>query len=203
MFDRLDRLRRFRRPRPYWMLSAVAALVAALITASVVQRAESTLSAYGTRTTVAVAASDLAVGHAVTTDDVVWQDVPTVLANGTASVDPVGRTVVHPILDGELLVDERLAPGGLSPTQSLIGADRRALVVDAPDDLGPFAPGDQVDLLAARFDGGRASWVARDATVVALGESTITVAVDEGDAPEAARAALDGTIVLALIGEPG
>ncbi len=203
MLDLLPRRRWRRRSRPYWLLSVAGALVAGLVTAGTVQRAEQTIADYGTRSRVAVASADLAIGDVVEEADVTWRELPEVLVAGSPVADPVGRTVVSPVLRGEPLAGERLAPGGLSTVEALIGPGRRAIVIDLVDDLAAFARGARVDVLAGgSTPSGSARWVARDATIVDVGERSATVAVDEADAPGAARAALDGAVVLALIGEP-
>lgn len=202
MLDHLGWPRGRRRPRPYLLVSIIGAVIAGTITAGIVQRAEETIAGYGTRVEVPVASTALEPGDVITAADVTWSELPTRLLAGTPVDDPVGRAVVSPILAGEPLADERLAPGGLSPTEALIGPGRRAIVIDLTEAVTTFALGDRVDLLAADdVTSHSARWVARDAVVVDVGDTTTTVAVDEDDAPAAARAALDGTVVLALIGE--
>lgn len=201
MFDRLIGWPRRRGRTAFWPLTLAAAVVAGLITLGVVGRAERTADDYGVRAVVAVAARDLDVGHEVVEDDVVWRELPAVLLPPDPLDVPVGRVVAAPVLAGEPFVARRLGPEGLRGPRALIGPGRRALVLARPDDADSLRVGDAVDLLSADVIGsGQATWVAREASVVALGETSATIAVDEADAPAAARAALDGTIAIALIG---
>lgn len=201
MFDRLFGRPRHRGRIAFWPLTLAAAVTAGLLTLDAVGRAERTAADFGGRVVVAVASRDLDVGHEVVEDDLLWRELPAVLLPAGRLDEPVGRVVTAPVLEGEPLVAPRLGPDGLVGPTALIGPGRRALVVSRPDGADTLRVGDAVDLLSADSIGsGHATWVARDAAVVALGDASATIAVDEHDAPAAARAALDGTIVIALIG---
>ena len=112
--------------------------------------------------------------------------------------------------EGEVLVEHRLAPGGLAGAAALLPPDTRALAV--PDGAGGLAlrPGDRVDLLAVidpfaigadpgRSPGGSiAEVVANGATVVAVSEDATTVAVPTDRIGSVAAALAQGVVTLAL-----
>ncbi|MGH9138594.1 MAG: RcpC/CpaB family pilus assembly protein, partial [Acidimicrobiales bacterium] len=93
---------------------------------------------------------------------------------------------------------------------ALVPAGHRALAL--PVTAGVGAPsvvvGDRVDVLAAfdmldepdTADVDPAGVVTAGAVVVDVGESAVTVAVPEDDAPRVAFAAARGTVTLALVG---
>lgn len=61
--------------------------------------------------------------------------------------------------------------------------------------------GDRVDVLAPDVGGlGAARRLARSAAVLAVAESSVTLGVSVTEAPEVARAVLDGAVALALVG---
>jgi Flp pilus assembly protein CpaB len=194
------RLRLGRRLR-FWPSSLIAALVAGVVTAAVVADARSAARSSGERHRVPVAARELAVGHPIEAGDVEWAELPRAATRGATGDDPVGRVVRERILDSEPIAAERLAPAGASGAGALVPDGHRAVAVPVGPLRPPLDPGDLVDVLTApAFGAGRADAVARGALVIARDEEVVTVAVAESELARTARAVLDGSALLALVG---
>jgi Flp pilus assembly protein CpaB len=191
---------RFSRRRRLGRLVAAAglALVAGGSAASAVARGNDLARTYGTRTAVVVATHDLDPGSTVTDADLRTVDRPDALVVGTRIDDPRGRTVATRVLAGEVIVGERLAPDGLTGPMALAPAGTRGIAVPTPGGRPPVRPGDRVDVVAVLLDSGRATRTASAGVVVAIDDDAITVAVAPDEVSATARAALDGTAVLAL-----
>jgi hypothetical protein len=86
-----------------------------------------------------------------------------------------------------------VATHDLDPGSTVTDADLRT--VDRPDAL---VVGTRVDVVAVLLDSGRATRTASAGVVVAIDDDAITVAVAPDEVSATARAALDGTAVLAL-----
>src|SRR4029079_18238552 len=83
--------------------------VAALVDAG--RAAADARAEWGETVTVAVVGRDLRAGHVVTATDISVEPRPrAVVPEGALAGDAVGRTVVAPILGGEVVVAARLAP---------------------------------------------------------------------------------------------
>jgi Flp pilus assembly protein CpaB len=180
--------------RTYWFVTLVAAALAGSITTTVVARAQSALSSYGTRTSVTVAERALARGHTITDADIARLDFPDgLLPDGWVDSDPIGRVVIDPVVDGEVLVEARLAAPDLAGSGALLETGTRAITIPVSAPLDAIVIGDRVDLLDLD------RWVARDAVVIGMTDTSLTVAVDEREAPAVARAVVDGAITPALL----
>jgi Flp pilus assembly protein CpaB len=183
------------------VVTGALALTAGVITAGVVARANDLADAYGDRQPVPVAIHDLEVGAVLGPGDVAWQPRPLALLGGSPVDEPIGRTVVAVILAGEPIVAERVAPGGRRGPMALAPADTRAIAIPVGDDRPPLAVGDRVDVLALGLEGSsRAQRVAASSVVVAVSDETVTVAVESDEVAATARAALEASAVLALVG---
>jgi Flp pilus assembly protein CpaB len=174
----------------------VTRLLPALAVALVLGPLRSSPPGDGLHPPVLVAARDLAVGATITAADL--ERAPVRVAGGTAAPDAVGRVVVHPVLDGEPIVEERLAPDGLEGTAALIPPGQRAIAVPIALAVPPVAVGDHVDVVTTD-ELGRAS-VVRDALVVATTDAALSVAVDADDAAHLAGALATGAVTVALAG---
>jgi Flp pilus assembly protein CpaB len=180
------------------------ALVAGAWAADVVSAADEARTAYGTTREVTVVLRDIDPGVSVRESDVEVRSLPDVAIPDGAAVDPVGRTVRHPLVAGEVVVESRLAGGDGGPA-ALIGPGRRAISLPRSERGLALAVGDVVDVLAPESpDGGASSGgarrVARSAEVVGADEDTVTVAVSATETPGVARAVLDGAVTVALVG---
>lgn len=185
-------------------LALVLAALAGVVAARSVGRAEQLRAAYGTTRAVPVAARDLAPGQVVAVDDLRWEDRPTGLLPDDPAPDPVGRTLLQPVAAGEVVLRRRLLDGAGGPL-ALVPPGGRALAVPVAATAPSLRVGDRVDVLAA--DAGAvasgARRVAREATVVAVADDRVTVAVTASEAPAVARASLDGLVALALVAPGG
>jgi Flp pilus assembly protein CpaB len=194
MRPRFLRRRRTRRT----IIATAVTLVAAAALASALARAGDLADDFGERRVVAVATRDLGAGIELVDGDLRWTERPLASIGGTVTEAPAGRMVVEPVLEGEAVVDERLAAEGAHGPTALAPAGSRALAVPTPAGRPPLVLGDRLDVVAATPDGSTARRVARDAVVVAVDDENVTVAVAGDELGAVARAVLDGTAVLAL-----
>jgi Flp pilus assembly protein CpaB len=140
-------------------------------------------------------------GDRIGADDVRWQDRPVGLIGGTPLDGPDGRTVTSPILAGEVVVAERVGATGIRGPMALAPEHARAVAIAVGTNRPPVAVGDHVDVLQVAADGGsRAQRVAESAVVVSVDDDAITVAVAADELPSTARAALEATAIIALVG---
>lgn len=180
------------------IIAACVTVVAAAVLASSLGRAGDLADDFGERRAVAIAARDLSAGVELVESDLRWVERPVALIAGSVTDAPIGRVVVEPVLEGEAVVDERLAVDGIHGPTALAPAGSRALAVPTPAGRPPLVLGDRLDVVAATLDGSTARRVAEDAVVVAVDDENVTVAVASDELGPVARAVLDGTAVLAL-----
>ena len=193
----------------------VTAVVTAVAVSSVVRSAEQTRSRWADTRPVAVAEHDLAPGDVVDAGAVVVRQMPTAAVAGAASdVVPLGAVVRYPIAAGEPVIDDRLAPQGLTGVAALVPAGHRAVAVaKGPAGTPPVHPGDRVDLVALTPGttdiaepeseaeaAAPATTLVDQALVVDVSDTAVTVAVPEALAPEVAYGAAQGLVVLTLVG---
>jgi Flp pilus assembly protein CpaB len=194
------------------------ALATALVVASVVRAGDEARRRWGTTTPVAVAVRDLAPGDAVTAGAVEVRDLPeAVVPSGALDEAPAGAIARQPVVAGEALVAERLAPHGLAGTAALVPAGQRAVAVPVgPTGAPPHVVGDQVDVLVVSpglagpptgadrpteaGPGPPAFALVERGLVVAADDTSASVAVPEPDAPDLAFAVSQGGVVLTLTG---
>jgi Flp pilus assembly protein CpaB len=186
----------------------VLALATGLVVASLVSSAEAARERWGRARPVAVATRDLAPGEVIDGSSAEVRRLPeAAVSPGALAQLPAGSVVRQPVLAGEALVGERLAPEGLMGVAALIPAGHRAVAVPiGPVAAPPLAIGDLVDVLAvvpvaSETAGGEPSFpLVEAAVVVDVGEQSISVAVPEADAPRVAWVLTNGSVVLALSG---
>jgi Flp pilus assembly protein CpaB len=204
-------VRRARRsPTAWWSAAAAVAVLAATRLSAIDDEAEARRAAWGEAVTVAVAARDLAAGDVIGPGDVVVDEWPRAMVPDRAVEEPpIGRTVAAPIVVGEAVVSDRVAPEGLSDVAALLPPGWRAVAVPSASggfgaDAPPLALGDRVDVLATfevlDVDSPPTETVAEGALVVDVGETNVTVAVPAADAERVANAATTGTVTLTLAG---
>jgi Flp pilus assembly protein CpaB len=183
---------------------------------SLVSSAEAARDRWGRARPVAVATHDLAPGDVIEGSTIEIRRLPEAAVSPEALAEPpTGSVVRQPVLAGEALVAERLAPQGLTGVAALVPAGHRAVAVPlGPVAAPPLAVGDLVDVLAVVAvaseeppDGSGAQRAAEpsfplveSAVVVDVGEQSISVAVPEADAPRVAWVLTNGSVVLALSG---
>lgn len=204
------------RPVVRRMVLLALALVTGLVVMSLVASAEAARDRWGRARPVAVATRDLAPGDVIDGSTIDVRRLPeAAVSPGALAEPPTGSVVRQPVLTGEALVAERLAPQGLTGVAALVPAGHRAVAVPlGPMAAPPLAVGDLVDVLAVvavaseeppdGLGGRRAAEpsfpLVEAAVVVDVGEQSISVAVPEPDAPRVAWALTNGSVVLALSG---
>jgi Flp pilus assembly protein CpaB len=202
--------------RPLVRRVAVGLLAAAtgLVVTSLVASAEAARDRWGRTRPVVVATRDLSPGDTIEVSDVEVRTLPEAAAGSTALREaPTGAVVSQPVVAGEALVGQRLAPDGLSGVAALVPAGQRAVAVPlGPMGAPPLSIGDLVDVLAvvpvaadgladAGADTGEPAFpLVEDAIVVDVSEQSVSVAVPDVDAPRLAWTLTNGSVVLALAG---
>jgi Flp pilus assembly protein CpaB len=205
------RWRRARRsPALWWSAAAATAAAAALQVSSLDGRATARREAWGESEPVVVATHDLEAGAVIGPGDVTVEQWPhAVVPSGAITEVPTGQVVIAAVVDGEAVIDRRLAPEGLRGVAALVPDHHRAIAVPSSaagfgTDAPPLSAGDRVDVLATfdvvDGDAPPTAPVAEAALVVDVGEGTVTVAVPVADAPRVAFAVARGTVTLALVG---
>ena len=195
------RLRLRRSGLPYWVASLTLAGITGLLVTGVVDAAQARAARFGDLRTVLVTTRAVEAGQVLTAEDVAERSVPAaLLPDGVPTTEVAGRAALVPLLAGEVVVDERLAPTGLRGAAALVPPGARAIAIPAAG--APVAIGDRVDLIAT-FDDGSAEpafAVAEGATVVAVDDDAevVTVAVVAADAPRVAYALAAGVVTIAL-----
>jgi Flp pilus assembly protein CpaB len=191
-----------RRPLVHWLLIGLAALLTGVYVYSRAAGAEAARHRWGTAREVVVAVHDLAAGHRVEPEDVRRQSWPVALVPpGALSSRDEGGVVSAPVMAGEPVVRRRLGRAGAGPVAAGLPAGRRAVTIPVGDAPPPVVVGDQVDLVAAG-SALEAQVVARGASVVALRERAVVVAVTTDELPAVAGGLVGGTVVMAVSGDP-
>ncbi len=203
--------RRSRSRTGRWLLALGLAVVAAAIVSQLTGQATSTVASWGHTRSVLVARHDLGTGRVVNADDVVRRELPDAAVPPSAVTEdsagnPIGRVVTNPIVAGEIVSRQRLAPDGVQGIAALIPDGRRAVAVPTEGTGLALRVGDRVDVFApGRTDGSAASRtdrtdpVATAAVVVDVSTTAVTIAVDRAEVAALAHALGQGTPVLALI----
>jgi Flp pilus assembly protein CpaB len=183
----------------------IAGVVGLSLVHHAIDHALDTQRRWGTGRTVVVARHRMEIGAVVAVDDVESASWPAaVIPDNAVTAAPVGRTVVAAIERGEAVVATRLAPDGLMGVAALVPPGWRAVAIPVGPTVVSVHVGDRVDLIAgfdaASTEAGQspALVVARDASVVAVDDERITVAVRDNDVERVAFAVVAGTVVAAL-----
>jgi pilus assembly protein CpaB len=125
-----------------------------------------------------------------------------VIPPGALSEPPVGRVALVALVPGEVLLDSRVAPEGLTGVAALVPEGWRAVAVPATTVTGAIPVldiGDRVDVLVTLGEPPTVV-VADDAVVVDVNDESVTVAVPRDDAPRVAFGVVAGGVTLALRG---
>jgi Flp pilus assembly protein CpaB len=203
----LPRPLRFRRrlgPRRYFALAAIAALAAGALVARITLDAAAATARWGPGRPVPVATRDLPAGAELARGDIELAVRPTaLLPHAELARDPVGRRLAHPLVAGEVVLADRLAPNRASEVAARLPAGTVGVAVPHDGRGLRLVLGDRVDVLAtfdAETDTRDPTFaVARAATVVDVGEEGVTVAVPSADAPRVAFALAAGVVTLTLV----
>lgn len=197
------------RRRPRWRAALVvgAGLLSGAGVTARVQHADHVRDEWGRRVPVVVAARDLVAGELLDPGNTRLERRPAALVpTGALSEVPVGDRLATPVLDGEVLREQRLAPTGLSEVAARL--EDGSVAVAVPVELGTtprLAVGDRVDVLVAlapeAVGGGPPGFVlATRAAVVDVTDAAVTIAVPRDVAPRLAVAFSQGAVSLALVG---
>jgi Flp pilus assembly protein CpaB len=197
------------RPSAYWAVALALALVTALVVTRAVGRAEAHAARLGGLRAVAVATATLPAGATIGPGDAEVRRLPAALVPpGAVEAVPDGSVVAATVHEGEVLLDDRLAPAGTSPLAAGLPPGTRAVAVPVDGAALPVEPGDVVDVLAT-FDRDLADGaeptvaVAREAVVADVTEGSVVVAVTPGQAPRVAFAVAAGAVALAVVAPSG
>jgi Flp pilus assembly protein CpaB len=171
----------------------------AMIVSAVVRTAEARSARYGDIVLVPVATRPLRLGATVRSGDITMRAMPRAFVpEGAVVRDATGRTVIVPVVAGEVVLAAKLAPAGLNGVAALLRPGERALAVPVGPGTPPLALGDRVDVLATAPDSGTTALVADGARVLGIDERAVTIAVRPANAAPVAAALAAGTITLAL-----
>lgn len=185
-----------------WVLVLALAIAATTRTESIVRDAQRARSGWGRTVLVAIATRDLPAGTVIGADDVTTVERPALIVPDDAEDASVGRTVVHPVAAGEIVLDRRLSHGGTGTT-ALLGPDDVAFAIPIDTGTPPLHLGDRVDVFAPVDSASRtavgATRVAHRAVVTSISERAVTVGVDATSATAVARSLLGASVVLALV----
>lgn len=204
--SRTSRHRLARRPSLFWLAAVVLASLTGLTVARLLGQAQASAARWGETRLTLVATVDLVPGAIVKAGDTAVERRPVALVPAGALDAPAeGQTVAAPILAGEAVMAERLAPAGLSPLAAALPAGGRGIAVPTGPGTPPLEPGDVVDVLVtfdpdSVGDGEPTFPVARAAAVVDVGEEAVTLGVSQEEVSRVAFALTAGVVVLVLSG---
>lgn len=191
-----------RRPVPWWIATAVLAVLTGTIVSGLVARADAARRQWGQARPVAVVKTAVSAGEEIGPGDVVERQLPMVVVpDGALDAVPVGRVALVALVPGEVVVASRVAPDGLRGVAALLPAGSRALAVPAGPGTPPLEQGDIVDVLVTVDPGGDGDPtfpIVESAAVVAVDDTGATIAVPADDAPRVAFALTAGRVTLAL-----
>lgn len=196
------------RRHPRWRPVAAVALgvVSGTVVLSSVQGAEDARAAWGRSVTVLVATRDLEAGDRLDQGSVRHEDHPAPLVpDGALTELPERARVATPVLAGEVVREERLAPAGASALSARLPPGTRAVAIPVDPGTTPaLEAGDLVEVLVAlpgeAAGGGPPGFaLATDVPVVHVTDAAVTIAVDRDTAPRVAVAFGQGAVTLALL----
>lgn len=213
---RLTDRRRLRHQR-WRVVVASAGAIALAATVATLWQADAARTRWVDTRMVVVTTGDLDTGRVIRAADLRTIELPLAAippdATTSSPGDLVGATVNRPMYAGEMVVDQRLGPAGLSAVASRVPSGYRAVAVPTGSATPPLSVGDRVDLLTvgdpygARWSpaqsggsstGARA--VARQVEVLATDGGTLTVIVADTAVADVVAAAVAGVMVAVLVG---
>jgi Flp pilus assembly protein CpaB len=196
-----------RRPRHRRALMTGLAVLCGLAVMTVVQRAEEAAAAWGRRVPVLVATRDLDAGDPLDAGNTRVDHHPEPLVpDGAMRALPDDGRLAEPVYAGEVVRQERLAPGGLSEVAARLPDGTRAMAIPVEPGHAPvLVIGDRVDVLVAlpveTAGAGPPGFALADGVpVVDVSDAAVTIAVPADTAPRVAVAFGAGAVTLALTG---
>jgi Flp pilus assembly protein CpaB len=187
----------------YWALVATLAASAGWFVASRAAALDRARHRLGTDRPVVITTRAVGTGATLGPADVRTVAMPLAWAPPDALRSlPAGATATAPIGVGEVITPARIGATDRSPLAALLATDRRAVAVPRGDTPLPLRIGDQVDVVSvlAVVDGAEPRVVARQVSVIAVGDTTVVIAVAVDDEAAVAGAAASGAVTLALAG---
>lgn len=199
------RLRRI--PALYWILSAGLVACTGLTVLKLTGAARDAVAHWGELAESAVAVGPMVPGDVVQIEDVEFRSVPVALLPDSPLVhDPVGLVVVTPLVAGDIFVEARLGPTGITGPAALLASGERAVTLPRDAGTPPVRVGDRVDLVATAPTGaspfGGTEVLASGALVIDESEESVTVALPASRAPTVASASVQGLLAV-LLSSPG
>lgn len=188
----------------FWFAAVALAAASGVTVAHFLAQAQAGAQRWGALRPTLVATADLPRGAVLGPGDVEIHQRPAAHLPAGALDSPVeGQTVAHAIHRGEVVLADRLAPEGLSPTAAALPPGRLGIAVPTGPAALPLEPGDVVEVLVTVDPGAAGAGeptfpVARGAEVVGVGEESVTLAVGAEEAPRVAFALTTGVVTLVL-----
>lgn len=196
-----------RRPRLRTGIVVAIGVLSGIAVAGTVQQAEEARAAWGRRTTVLVATADIAAGDRLDPGNTALVVHPAPLVpDGAVTTLVADARAAAAMLDGEVVREERLAPGGTSAVSARLPPGTRAMAIPVEPGTTPaLAIGDRVEVLVAlapeAAGGGPPGFALATAVpVVDVSDTAVTIAVSRDVAPRLAVAFGQGAVTLALVG---
>ena len=173
-----------------FILAAALGLIAAKVGRDMVMRMRGSHVSDTKMVQVVVASSDVAPGTALAESHLSFAPMPPASLPREPFTDPaklVGRVVVSPLLKGQLLLENALAPAGVGRgPQALVPAGMRAITVEVNEFsglAGMLLPGCRVDVVSTLQDRKRERAVAKtivsNVTVLAVGRQLTSLPADD------------------------
>ncbi len=199
----MSRLRMRRRPLVYWLLTGALALVTGLVVSNAVAGAREARADYGTARAVVVAAHDIPAGTMIEPGDVGVELRPiAVVPAGALTEPPIGQVASATIVEGEPLVESRIAGAGVGPVAAMISTGDLGIAVPLDPRTLRLAVGDRVEVLATfdpdSIDGNPTIVVAPLAVVVDVGDAAVTLSMPRADGERVAFALATAAVTVAL-----
>jgi Flp pilus assembly protein CpaB len=194
----MSRLRIRRRPLVYWSLTGALALVTGVVVSSAVAGAREARAGYGTARVVVVATHDLPAGTVIGPDDVDTEARPiAVVPAGALTEPPIDAVASATILEGEVVVERRVAGHGM------IHAGSIGIAVPVDPALLTLSVGDRVEVLATfdpdAIEGNPTIVVAPLAVVVGVSDAAVTLSMPQADGERVAFALSTAAVTIALL----
>ena len=202
---RRSSLRRLRRsPAAFWVAAVLLAALTGTVVARLVDRAAATAARFGPPRTAVVVRRAVPAGAVVQPGDVALRSVPSaVVPRRAIRSPPIGRRAAQPLLPGQVVVADQLAPDGVSAVAAMLPPGRRAVAVPTGGLSPPLEPGDVVDVVATFEEGDPPTFVvAEGAAVLAVTEDVVTVAVSVDDVAPLAFAVARGVVTVVVAPPP-
>jgi Flp pilus assembly protein CpaB len=194
----MSRLRIRRRPLVYWSLTGALALVTGMVVSGAVAGAREALAGYGTARAVVVATHDIPAGTTIDRDDIEIDARPiAVMPAGALTEPPIDAVASATILEGEVVVERRVAGHGMIPAGSI------GIAVPIDPATLTLAVGDRVEVLATfdpdAIEGNPTIVVAPLAVVVDVREAAATLSMPQADGERVAFALSTAAVTVALL----